>query len=147
MSNNVFLSSGGDENLIDGSVNFNGASLTAQNLIPNTSLRVGNNKTIVSSKLLISDTTGLQEVLDSTIQNPLGNDIDANGYKIINLANPSQSGDGVNYSTLVDESKTLDTKIDTKLSLDGTTPMTGDLIWVLTKSQMLITRLYRVLML
>ena len=82
MSNNVFLSSGGDENLIDGSVNFNGASLAAQNLIRNTSLRVDNNKTIVSSKLSISDTNGLQEALDATIQNPLGNDIDANGYEI-----------------------------------------------------------------
>ena len=57
---NVFLDGGGG----DGTVNANVASLTVSNLSPNQPVKTNGSKTLYSTNLTISDTTGLQSALD-----------------------------------------------------------------------------------
>ena len=63
-------SSGGDANVIDGSLDIFGYTLRADNLQPNEPIKSNAIGQLISSQLDISDVNNLQTELDATIQNP-----------------------------------------------------------------------------
>ena len=80
MSNRFLTYSTGD--LTDGSVNVFAASLAASNLTPGLPVKINASQQIESTLLSISDTSGLQTALNSTIQNPLQSDLNCAQYNI-----------------------------------------------------------------
>ena len=67
--------------------------LSIDDLEANLPIKTDASKRLYSSRLFISDTLGLQDVLDSMIVNPLNQTLDADSNKIINLATPVDPGD------------------------------------------------------
>ena len=85
MSFNKFLETGqGLINLQDGSTVIVAKTLSAINLTSSTALRTDALSTIISSDLLISDTSGLQASLDSKLGSPLPVDLDVNKNNLLN---------------------------------------------------------------
>lgn len=115
-----FLSGNEIGGLDDGTADLYINSQRIGSLLPNLPVKTDIGKNLQSSKLLIADTDGLQQALDSTVANPLQADLDCANRKVVNLDNtfPMQSRDAVNYQTFTDEVKTLDIE---KVSKSGDT--------------------------
>jgi hypothetical protein len=126
-----FLGSGGSSstNLTNGTVPFYGASLGAESLSPGLPVKVNSLRQLITSKLNISDISGLQTALsNSGIKNPLTANLNIGVWDIINLP------DGKTLRGITDEVgafdaeiKALDDKTINISSIVGTTTFSGDI--------------------
>ena len=98
MSNKFLQSSIG--NVTDGSVDIFGSSIGAANLQPGYPVKINSNSRLETQLLEISDTSGLQAALNSTIQNPVQANVNMNQYALTN-ANNVEIKTGGNTAKLV----------------------------------------------
>jgi hypothetical protein len=117
---NKFLETTEEQVLQGGSATLIGSSVGATNLIPGLTVKVDGNRQLQSTLLAISDTNGLQTILDSTITNPFAGTLEAADFKSDSIASIS-SAITDNATAITDKvSKAGDT-------ITGTLNLTADL--------------------